>query len=440
MAILDNYMEAQCHLDPDDDCWATSLILWHGDVKTILRLRSVMMSRASTSERAYDKKAWIMPVLGLWHLRYNLLKLIHKLHWGGNEPVDTSCLQYAADKWDRTNVHKPSNFHKLEELLVHSYHSRVVALLLERSEQKSKQTFYRAEDASTWMESLSPGDLRQLVVEIVAASNPKGIDDLEAAEPLNEQIFNHVCFIRHMDVYFLLRRSIQHGDVGLLKQALRETTILFQAKEARSENYGPELLRLLHTCDSDAASTRLQSSILKSMLVNLAGAEGKTFEVDRCVEFVNRMVAIGQRSRSRSVQVTEEFLRQITLTTPFALRLRAALDGLFGRKYSNHHPPKKAAEDIWLVASDLAHDAFQRREEEVFTAYTAVNLWREGYRSLGENVQRYNAKRINSFIGQEDDNEDTYAHDDDTVNMASQPQVNDDTLDDVLDSIMREAF
>ena len=49
IAIIDNYEEIQCQMDPDGEGWGTKLVLWHGDVKTIRRLLSVQALRKTTS-------------------------------------------------------------------------------------------------------------------------------------------------------------------------------------------------------------------------------------------------------------------------------------------------------------------------------------------------------------------------------------------------------
>jgi len=64
-----------------------------------------------------------------------------------------------------------------------------------------------------------------------------------------------------MDVYFILRHAIKFAAIGLLRQALREACIMFQAKEGQTFNYGPDLLRLMHLYDSDAAEPSLQRAI-----------------------------------------------------------------------------------------------------------------------------------------------------------------------------------
>ena len=153
------------------------------------------------------------------------------------------------------------------------------------------------------------------------------------------------------------------------------------------------------------------------------------------------MVAMGQKSRSRSTQCTEDLLKQITLTAPYALRLKAAIEKVFGRKYSNHHPTKKAAEDIWLMASELARDAFADRSQENFSAYTSVNLWREGFRVLGENVQKYNERRINDISSTEDFTDPTNETRDNGVeDLLEASYRGDESIDDVFERVMEEAY
>ncbi len=434
--MKDNYEELQCGQDPEDSRWSSLLTLWHGDVKTILRLRSVQAMRLQTSKRPYDSKAHVMPVMGLWHLKYNLLKLIHRLHFGGNRPIDQSCLQYAADKWDRTNANMVNDFQKLEELLIHSYQSRVLGLLL----HESGRVFLRRDEAEEWITNMPMEEFVQRVNKVVQMINPPDFDHLDAPEPHNEQWYNHQCFIRHMDVYFLLRGAIKTADIGVLKEALRETCILFQAKEGRCDNYSPELLRLLHTSNSPAASNRLQQAIIRNSIVNLTGKSDRTFEVDRLVEFLNRLVSITKKNRANSTKPMETLLRQITLTAPYALKLKMTLEETFGRKYKGRHPLKEASEDIWLMATALCHDSFQEKDQQQWTAYLSTNLRREGLRSLGENVQKYN-ERLDLAIPSEDDMEQVDNTDQiDAEDSADGWNDADIGIDDVMESLLADIY
>lgn len=432
LAVMDNYQEVQYGLDPEEAAWGKKLVLWHGDVKTVLRIRSVQAMRSMTGLRPYDRKEWIMPVLGLWHLRFNTLKLIHRIHWGGSSPIDQSTLQFAADKWERSDVKDANDFRKLEDLLIHSYQSRIIGQLL----HLSGRTFLRVEDAREWLCGMTNDELERNIKNTVDSF--KSIEVYGAGEnvPSNMLWYNHQCFIQHMDIYLLLRNAIKKGDIGLLRCALRELCILFQAKEGRCTNYRLELLRLLHSCDSKAASNRLQNAILCSSIVNLAGRDGKTFEVDRLVEFLNNLVSTAKKSRLSSTKKMEDLLRQITLTAPYQLRVKTILEQTFGRRYPGRHPPKQASEDIWLMALEVARTTFPVGTTDNFSAFPAVNLRQSGLDSLGENIQTYNT------------NIERHLPSNDEYNQAEGREENegpalprtDQTVDDIFEGLIAEIY
>ena len=386
--IQKNYEEVQCRLEPEDPRWSSILVIYFGDLKTVQRILSVQEMRILTALSAYDRKQWMIPGLGLWHLRLNLLKLIHKIHWGGSAPQDSSTLQYAADAWGRTNVREPTDFNKLEELLIHSHHARVLAIL----HQVARKSFYRKGDAGDWLRTQNTRNISELINRIVERTNPSGFDADDQEPPLNENWHNHQCFIRHMDVYFMLCHAIKFADIGLLRQSLREVCIVFQAKEGHTFNYGPELLRLMHLYDSDAAEPELQRAMLANSLVNLQGKYGKAFEIDRLVEFLNGFVAVVRRDRTNSTRPVSELIRSAVLSAPYMMEVKRTLEKRFGKSRSGEHPPKDASEDIWTLAQDLLQGDLHTINEERFSAWPAPNLIRSGYQSLGENVYRYNEK------------------------------------------------
>ena len=65
--------------DLADAKWGEQLKPYFGDLKTVARILACQNLR-STAERPFDSRKWIVPGLGLWHLRLNLLRLIHKVH------------------------------------------------------------------------------------------------------------------------------------------------------------------------------------------------------------------------------------------------------------------------------------------------------------------------------------------------------------------------
>ena len=98
--------------------------------------------RRGISEQSFDRFDWILPGLGLWHLRFNMLQLIHKIYWGEAQPVDPSTHQYAADRWGRARVVQPNDFQALEDLIIQSNQARIVGT---RIRFLRKEDFLRSE-------------------------------------------------------------------------------------------------------------------------------------------------------------------------------------------------------------------------------------------------------------------------------------------------------
>lgn len=113
--IIGDIFEQQFQLEPEEDAlWHSTIRITSGDLKTVSRIQSAKDLRRDTASSHYDSLKWILPIIGLWHLRYNMLQLIHRLHWGG-PGLDSSTLQFAADRWHRTNVLDGKNFAPIEE-------------------------------------------------------------------------------------------------------------------------------------------------------------------------------------------------------------------------------------------------------------------------------------------------------------------------------------
>jgi len=96
-----------------------------------------------------------------------------------------------------------------------------------------------------------------------------------------------VLFMRHTQTYLLLKWAISHGDIGLLRQALRQCCVIFQSKQASTGNYARDLIRYLHWVDSSATDKVLQDSILSSALINPSGRPDGFIPVDRHLEALN---------------------------------------------------------------------------------------------------------------------------------------------------------
>jgi hypothetical protein len=178
VAILDNIYNHQFRLEPSDPVYNTQLRLVYGDLKTVKRILAVKNLRRSTARNAYDRYDWLIPGLGMWHLRFNLLPLIHHIHWGGSRPIDRSTLQFAADRWGRSQVVEPNNFQALEDLIVHSYRSRVVAWCLLTGKAADPQ-INRIEDVAQWLRAQDAESWKALLAGIFWRMHPGVSSDPE---------------------------------------------------------------------------------------------------------------------------------------------------------------------------------------------------------------------------------------------------------------------
>jgi hypothetical protein len=76
--VLRNLVLGQLEILPE---WLQDWVIFVcGDQMTIDRLRKMKMYSAKT-DTAYERHDWVLPVIQLWHLKWNWLKAIFRLHW-----------------------------------------------------------------------------------------------------------------------------------------------------------------------------------------------------------------------------------------------------------------------------------------------------------------------------------------------------------------------
>lgn len=128
IAVFEDLAIRQMGLTKDDSRWGDLLTLWWGDLKTEVQMLGIQ-SNGIGSKRPFESYQHIMPGLALWHLRFNYFKKIWEVFYPGGSATERSTLQWAADHWYRDKTTRPSNFHSLEDLAMHSYRARIIAML-----------------------------------------------------------------------------------------------------------------------------------------------------------------------------------------------------------------------------------------------------------------------------------------------------------------------
>ena len=337
MSIIETIFETQFGITKEDPQFDILIRIVFGDLKTVDRMRSIKSIRDATGESPFDTLHWLMPGLGLWHLRYNFLQLLHHIHWGGSSPVDPSTLQYAADRLGRTQCVQPNKFQQQDELQRHSYSSRKMGILLQFMVRDGRDIQSKS-DCKDWVASRGTGGWSNRIDQIFPRLHPDPETHVE--DQVDEIWRNHARFCNHIETYMLLSYAIKQADIGLLRRAMAECCVMFQSKVGRKHAYARELIRQLHLIDSPAATKELQDAVLVNSLVNLRGEKGKTFETDRLLELHNLALRTFFKERSSSTLEDDDLLVQCSLNGPYFKLLQTKVEGIFGHLSSNRHPQK----------------------------------------------------------------------------------------------------
>ena len=374
-----------------------------GDLKTLNLILSLKKQREDTAESsAYDTYRWVVPNLGLFHLRMNMLQLIHGAHWGGMEgrPTqwdDASSLQWQADAFGnsrRTRTGK--EVQAVDQLIRHSYDARVTAVFVNILKSKTVTDFVHTgreidrQDVQKWLRGQKDRRVFEWVVEQVWDRLFRQRSNVEDDSNLDDEWQNHVRFVQHVRPYLLLKWSIQHADLGLIRQAMRECCVLFQAPIGGKGNYAREMIRYLQLVDDDAVDKEIADYILLNALVNPSGKADGWYPMDQHLEFINLNIRNGLADR-RSSYNKGEWIKDNVLNIPFTHALQLQLEGLFGSAVNGEHRKKSASDDVWYVANQLQSSSTISKPGRI-VAYAAPDLYVEGWKAFPTNVVRHNSR------------------------------------------------
>lgn len=155
ISVFEDLVIGQLGLDKDDPRFGELLTLWWGDLKTEVQMLG-MKGLGVGNKRAYDCYKHLFAGLALWHLRFNYLKMVWEIFYPGGSASECSTFQWAADHWHRDKTTRPTDFYSLEELTLHSYRSRIVAILKPWIYQQNRRlSIHDSKEVGKWLGQLS---------------------------------------------------------------------------------------------------------------------------------------------------------------------------------------------------------------------------------------------------------------------------------------------
>ncbi len=398
--ILENIFQHQYHLP--DSVFKQRLFLIYGDQKTTQRIRSIKQYREE-ARQPYDRLQWALPVPALFHLRMNYLYMISRLHFGG-AGSDQSTLYDAMNFWTRKKISKSSSdFYALEQLIIHSFQARVCALLWNMLAQSGQGTGLEFEGISRILTSYDAKSFSQLLDRITASYGK----DAHATD--DEERRNHVLVLQHTQNDLLLKYSIKHADIGLLRRAIDRCCVYFHG--SGQSKYAFEMLYLQRLISTRAAAPELQRAILTNGLINRRGKVDSWYETDRLVEFHNGTLRKLLNAKRGSSLTLDYLFKHCALNTDFFANLAKQIESFYGVHRSGEHPEKSAERDIRVMAQRLSHSGSITLQSGRTVKYNATNVLIVGaMRIAGKAIANFNRMVSSSLYenseGDGDDSED----------------------------------
>jgi hypothetical protein len=303
--------------------------------------------------------------------------------------------------WNRKQIPlAKAPFHLLEELILHSWDSRIMAMVYAQLQQDGVNIQSLDEVNAHFCRFTHTAFLK--IVEEVRLSvftrnawlpcDPKGSKTHLGPDTLDQEFVNHVRFLQEVETYKVLKYGIKHGDIGLISRAIDMCCIYF--KGARQNNYANEMLYLKWLTTTKACDPVLRKAILSNGLVNPHSRLDTWHEVDLDIELYNLILKELLYTRRNSTFDVDHLLRTVVLTTDFVTRLRKSIETTVGHRQNNTHTVKSPIDDIHVLAYYLSRDSVRLQKDGRKCDFKAPDVLLTGINTLNEAVSRFNSRVV----------------------------------------------
>jgi len=338
-----------------------TLYLTYGDQKTTSLNRSIK-NEQRTAQLPFDRRDWCLPIPALFHLRMNFLWMVQRTHSGGVNANEPPSLYHNMNFWDRKDVPlSNAPFHQLEELILHSWDSRVLGILYTWLAEDGV-AIQRHEAVEEHLSRLSPVGFCDLVNSIRLCAftskswSPSIIGNV-IENHVDKEFLAHVRFLQEVEVYKTLKYAIKWGDIGLIERVINISCIYFNA--TKQNNYANEMLYMKWLLQTNACDSILKRAILSNSLVNTHGKEDTWQEIDINIEHHNLVLKELLYARQNSTFNLNHLFKMVALTSAPVRGLQEKIERSIGETNSGYHTTKSASLDIHVLAHFLAGNSIK---------------------------------------------------------------------------------
>jgi hypothetical protein len=347
--IVEDIFNRQFKLGRNDKQWGDCFRIVFGDVLTTSRLQGHKAEQSSETEDPYERLDWLLPVFGLWHLKYNYTQLLYEQHYHGPKGEhDSSSMFESNDNFYKSKSVDPKNYRRMEALIIHTWQANIIAVLLQIwADRHNRKLPRHQKDIHDWVAERTVDELTSLVEEIMRRFS-KDCNDVPD-DRKDEEWCNHVNFIHNTLPFLNLRAAIKRADVGILRHAINDCCLIFIGT-GKNGHYTRELLWYKFLTDSPASDEKLQLAVLYNSLVNPSGSNNGYYAEDESVEELNLTIKTLLWAKRTSSHETLAQLRRYCHNIKFFQRQRQAFSKVFYYGSAGHRPHKREDSQIWLFA------------------------------------------------------------------------------------------
>jgi hypothetical protein len=347
--ILRNIHEEQFGLSVDDPRWEKNMYLHVGDALTTQRIAS-MKSNLLPCPKPYFRADWILSVIGLWHLRYNFVKLIVEEHFGGPSD-DTSTLYHVWHAVFTSKSIDKGNFEQMHQLIVNAFNSKLLGLVIEYLRYTRKSipglTELKQDEIAEWWKTVPLTEIEAAIRW--ACTKIRNSRRVDLKDPnLDYEFENNKNFLNNVFPYMVLTDAIKLGDIQLLRYAIRSLLLMFSALKSKT-TYQYELCHYFWLTCTQASDEQLQDIILRESLVNRQGKQDSWYEMDRYNELINARVKQAKYSRRTSSLPFPRLLGRYLRVDDFMVRLRNGFANNFQANRDATHKVKDKSRHVWMI-------------------------------------------------------------------------------------------
>ncbi|MCJ1461627.1 hypothetical protein MMC07_000224 [Pseudocyphellaria aurata] len=193
IAVFDDLNVIQMGIEKSDPRWNDWHTIWWGDLKTEIQMRS-MQNVGSKARRPYERYQYIFLGLALWHLRFNYLKMVWEIFYPERSANERSTLQWATDHWRRDKITKPTDFHSLEDLTIHSYRARIIAIMRLWIDERAEARYDSKDSAflGAWLSGITAAQWKEALEWLDIRMDPDQDPGLVDDSTVNDHWTNHV--------------------------------------------------------------------------------------------------------------------------------------------------------------------------------------------------------------------------------------------------------